>query len=163
DMRTALTLRFAADAAIADALNLVATYGLIRGAYLSLPADGTEAAAVYAAVWRSRAALSRVEARRHRDALASADPAVADLFDRIRAACARLACPPRNPGKAADAHRREVERLTDEKEGLERQLAARLQIAAPPAPKELPEPGALLERLPDGVAFLDLVRYTHYS
>src|SRR5262249_19308745 len=67
DMRTALDQRFAAAAAIADALNLVAPLPLTRDGYLSLPAERTEAAVVYAALWRARAALSRVEGRRHRD------------------------------------------------------------------------------------------------
>src|SRR5262249_56159404 len=135
DMERAVTVRFAADASAADALNLVAHLPLVQDGYLSLPAERTDPTVVYAAIWRARAALSRVEERRHRDALASADPAVAGLFDQLRGKRDRLSYLLWHPGTDAAAHRREVERLTDDKEDLERQLAARLKIAAPAGPK----------------------------
>ncbi len=163
DRSRALTLRFATDASAADALNLAHSLPLVRDGYLSFPADRTDPATVYAAVWPSRAALSRVEERRHRDALASQDPAVADLFSELRGQRDRLAYLLWHPGKDADAHRREVDKLTEEKEDLERRLAALLRIAAPTGQKEILGPRELLDRLPDGVAFLDLVRYTRFT
>src|SRR5262249_39004625 len=68
-----------------------------------------------------------------------------------------------HPGKDADAHRREVETFTDDKEDLERELAARLKIAAPQPRQKLPEPQELPDRLPEGAVCLDLVRFVHFT
>src|SRR5262249_560319 len=71
----------------------------------------------------ARAARRRAGERRPGEGRAGADPAVAGLFAGLRGKRDRLAYLLWHPGKDADAHRREVEKLTDEKEDLERRLA----------------------------------------
>src|SRR5262249_27511649 len=61
-------------------------------------------------------------------------------------------------------HRQEVERLTTEKEDLEKRLARQLRVTTPPAAAQSPaKPNDLLARLPAGVAFVDVFHYTHFE
>jgi CHAT domain-containing protein len=156
-----LALRHTDLAAEAAALNYVATQPLTRDHYLSasrqLPGTST-----YDAVWDSRAALTRLQERRHRDFMASRDKDTADLADQLRRTRLSLTGILFQPGRDAEAHRAAVQKFTEEKEGLEKRIAARLKLAPLP-PATAPTLQQLTERLPAGTVLVDLYRYTDFE
>jgi tetratricopeptide (TPR) repeat protein len=151
---------FLANASEAEALNRLASLPFTRDAYLSLArrVPQTEEAS-YAHVWRGKAAVARVLERRQQTLALTADPACADLardLTKCRQTLARLLLAPAGSQPDLSDH---VQKLTNRKEELERQLARKL-----PAFKELQErdrlaPADLLKRLPARTAFIDFLRY----
>jgi CHAT domain-containing protein len=163
DMNRSLALRYADLAAEAEALNYFASQHptLIRDVLLSVSRH-RPGSTVYDALWDSRAALTRLQQRRHRDLTASRDKDTADLADQLRRTRNSLAGLLLKPGRDPEAHRAAVQKLTDEKEDLEKRIVARLRLVPlPPATAATPQ--KLAERLPDGTAFVDLYRYINYE
>jgi CHAT domain-containing protein len=156
-MYQGLALRYADLVAEAAALNYIATLPLSRDGPLtaSRHLPGTD---VYDAVWDSRAALTRLLERRHRDLMASRDPETADLADRLRRARSDLARRLLTLSRGPDPQGATVQQLTDAKEDLEKRIAARLKLA-PRTAATSPTPKQLAQALPQGTAFLDLYRH----
>jgi CHAT domain-containing protein/Tfp pilus assembly protein PilF len=145
-------------AAEAESRNFAGTQPLSRDALLSGSRHQESAAAVYDVLWDGRAILTRLQERRHRELLASADPAAAALgrqLQHTRRSLARLLL---GAGQSADAHRQTVAQLTQTKEELEKRIAAKLRLGnLPPATQTTVQ--QLREALPSGAVFVDLLRY----
>jgi CHAT domain-containing protein/tetratricopeptide (TPR) repeat protein len=164
---------FAGASAEAQALTYAASLPLTRDALLStarhLP--GTDADA-YAAVWASKAAITRCIERRRRglaQALASQQLAASRrqeaerMWEKLldtRRALARLLLSA--PGHFGD-HRRRADQLSREKEDLEGQLARLLPTFARERDQERLRPAALVEKLPPATVFIDLVQYVNFD
>ncbi len=155
-----LALRYADAAAEAEALNYVATLPLSRDGLLSVTRRLPPDPAAYDRLWDARAALTRLLERRHRDLLASRDEEARDLGRQLVEARQRLAFLLLHPARDAEEHRKEVEKRTEAKEGLERRLARRLQLAPPRTDPGQVTPARLAELLPADAAFIDLLHYT---
>jgi CHAT domain-containing protein len=162
DMDRALLRRYADLAAEAEALNYAASQPLTRDALLSVTRDQANAAAVYDALWDSRALLTRLQEQRHRALAASRDPSPRDLADQLRLARLNLSRRLLRPLNNADENRAEVGRLTDAKEDLEKRFASQMKLPPLPPP-ETPVPQRLAAHLPVGTCFVDLYRYTHFE
>lgn len=116
-------------------------------------------AAVYPEVWFGKSLVTRVMARRHAAALATASPDARAAWNKLQAARGRLSAAIAEPnGRPGRAER--VKGLTAEKEQLERALTALLPAAGP---ADGGDPDALAKALPKGAAFLDVVRYVDWT
>jgi CHAT domain-containing protein/tetratricopeptide (TPR) repeat protein len=159
-MTQQLLYQYAELAAEAESFSFAARQPRTRDALLSNQRHRPDDATLYDALWNGRAGLTRIQERRHRDLMASQDPATAALADQLRLARINLARLLLRPSGDADTHRQLGERLTEAKERLETSLAAKLQLgplksaATPTSVKQL------RDALPDGTAFVDLLRYT---
>jgi CHAT domain-containing protein len=144
----------------AEVLNYVAHLPLARDIHLSVSRDVPDSAThAYAGVWHSRGAVARFLSQRRVAAMAAADPMSQDLARRLadkRKALAVLLGARRALG-AEQAER--ARRLSDEKEHLEKDLARALPAFAQLLQSDRATPEDLGKRLPEGVAYLDLVRY----
>jgi hypothetical protein len=160
-MYRSLALRYANLAAEAEALNYLATQQLTRDAFLSVSRHRS-ASTAYDAVWDSRAALTRLQERRHRDLMATREKDTADLAVQLRRARFELARRLLHPLRDPEQQRATVQQLTDAKEDLEKRIAARLKLA-PGTAAASATPKELAQALPNGTAFLDLYRYTDFE
>ncbi len=150
-------LRSLADlAAEATAFNYATALPLSRDVYLSVTRRLDGAPDVYPLVWQGKAALARVLEKRHLDLVAARDPKARQLGQALRDARQRLA------RALLRTDPKEHARLTEEKEDLERRLAAQLRLTLP-GRLESPPPEELARALPDGAAFVDLFRYTDFG
>jgi CHAT domain-containing protein len=157
-LQRAQALRYADILAEAEALNYVASQPEVRDGLLSASRH-LPTASVYDDLWDGRAALTRLQERRHRDLMASRDRDTADLAAQLRRARSALARRLLNPLSDPDEQREVVQQLTDAKEDLEKRIAARLRLAPQPAaPSNTPRQLALA--LPARSAFIDVYRYT---
>jgi CHAT domain-containing protein len=161
-MERGLLLRYAELAAEAGALNYLAAQPPARDGLLSATRHPQAAVPVYDALWDGRAALTRLQERRHRDLMAIGDKDTADLADQLRLARADLARRLLRPDRDPDKQRAEVQKLTDAKEDLEKRIASKLQLAAL-KPMTTPPVKRLLETLPADAAFVDFYRYTDFE
>jgi CHAT domain-containing protein len=162
-MSRQLLLRYCDLAAEAESLNYLAAQPLARDGLLSASRHLPGRSSVYTVLWDSRAAVTRLQERRHRDLSASSDGATAALADRLRVTRRKLARLLLHPGRAGGQHHAAVDQLTREKEDLEKRIASRLKLAAvPPAttPTRLPE---LVAVLPPTAAFVDVIRYVNFK
>jgi CHAT domain-containing protein/Tfp pilus assembly protein PilF len=166
EMRQRLGDRLAASASEAEALAFLASLPFDRDAFLSAALQArTSAPDLYGRVWRSRAALTRALQRRHqatRVALAASDSVRRtwqELLDLRRQLSLQLSEPVRD----LPARDKELRRLTDRKEALERALAAVLPEIDRNTELDQLGPPDLAARLPAHSAFIDLVRYRHFG
>jgi tetratricopeptide (TPR) repeat protein len=160
-MRERLVADQAAHASEAEALAFAASHeGRTRDRLLSLcrSVDDSDGRA-YAAVWGTKAAITRVLEGRHLAARAAQNSksreAWLDLAD-TRRQLARLLLQPARDREDRD---KEVNRLTARKEKLERDLAALLPALRRQQELDRLGPEELGKRLPAGAAFLDFTRY----
>jgi CHAT domain-containing protein len=158
-----LLRQYADLAAEAESRNFASTLPLTRDALLSTSRHLAKSAAAYEVLWDGRAVLTRLQERRHRDLLASADPATAVLADELRRTRRGLARLLLSPGPDAGAHRQLVEHFTQTKEDLEKRIAAKLRLATlrPAAADTTAE--QLGDALPAGATFVDLLRYVYFE
>jgi CHAT domain-containing protein len=162
-MHGQLLRQFADLAAEAASQSFASTLPLARDSLLSNSRHLGKSAAAYDALWDGRAVLTRLQERRHRDLLASADPATAALAAELRHTRRRLAQLLLGPGRDADAHRQAVEKLTQGKEDLEKRIAQKLQLAALQPATAATTVQQLSAALPPGAAFVDLLRYVSFE
>jgi CHAT domain-containing protein len=158
-----LLRQYADLAAEAESRNFAGKLPLTRDGLLSNSRHLAQGAAAYDALWDSRAVLTRLQERRHRDLLASADHETATLADelqRTRRSLARLLL---SPGRDADAHRQAALKLTQTKEDLEKRIAAKLQLAMLKPAMGAPTVKQLSDALPADAAFVDLLRYVFFE
>jgi len=148
------------------ALNHAATFPLTRDGLLSttrhLPGSDTRS---YAAVWSTKAALTRVYQRRHLALVAAAsDEVIAHAYlqlQRLRGQRERLLLVPTSTGSSArDDQLRQLNNTIDQ---TEKDLLPRL-----PALKHHEDlanlgPDALQKRLPPDAVLVDLLRYVHFE
>jgi CHAT domain-containing protein len=158
-----LLRQFADLAAEAESRNFASSQPVIRDALLSNSRHLAHSAAAYEALWDGRAVLTRLQERRHRDLVASADPETARLAEELRLARRSLARLLLHPGRDAAAHRQFALQLTQAKEDLEKRIAAKLRLAAPRAAPAVTTVQQLQGTLPNDAAFVDLVRYVRFE
>jgi CHAT domain-containing protein/Tfp pilus assembly protein PilF len=150
------------------ALNYAATFPLSRDGFLSVTRHlpGSEAR-TYAAVWHSKAAITRVYQRRHLALIAAAtDDSVRqdwDKLQRLRRQREQVLMAPaaRDPRAPEGSRDRKLEQLNEELSRVEKDLLPRL-----PALKHAEDlaslgPDALQKLLSDDAVLLDFLRYAH--
>ncbi|MFL5340156.1 MAG: CHAT domain-containing tetratricopeptide repeat protein [Gemmataceae bacterium] len=145
----------------ADALANVQSRSPRLDAYLStaLGVAGTDPAA-YRAVWDSKALVTRVLEVRYATARA-ADTAAADTLARLRETRRRIDRVLQD-SHAADRDR-ELVRLSDARDALERRLAADLPILAQRAERDRLSPADLGRELPANATFIDVLGYIRFE
>jgi CHAT domain-containing protein/tetratricopeptide (TPR) repeat protein len=158
-MCRALANAFLSAAAEAEAMNFLADQPLTRDGFLSVTRHLPPDPALYSILWYGRAPLFRLLQRRRLDLAAARDPAANDLATRLADARLKLSRALLAPQGAPAA---DLNRLTADKEGLEKDLAAQLGLA-PRARRDEPGPEALTEALGRSAAFIDFVRYTDFE
>jgi CHAT domain-containing protein len=158
-MYSQLLRQYADLAAEAESRSFAGMQPLFRDGYLSNGRHLAGSATAYEALWDARAVLTRVEERRHRDLLASADRATAALADQLQRTRRSLASLLLSSGRDAAAHRQAVAQLTQAKEDLEKRLAARLQLAVPTPVAAVTTVQQLSDALPRRAVYVDLMRY----
>lgn len=158
-MQLDYTRRLAGAAPEAQVLRLLASLPAARDAYLSAIPAGTADADAYARLWPTRALLTRTLRRRHQ-ALRVArrgDTSARATWNELLAVRTRLARQALRPGTGA-ARDRELARLAERKEKLERTLAALLPELDRARALDRLGPRDLATALPAGTAFVDLLR-----
>jgi CHAT domain-containing protein len=166
DMSNQQATRLAQIAPEPVALNYAATFPMSRDALLSSTRhlSGSEAR-TYAAVWHTRAAVTRVYQRRHLALIAAAtDDAVRQAWDRLQLLRHRreqllLAPVP----KDASARDDKLKQLNDELDRLEKELLPRLPALEHAENLARLGPDALQKLLPDDTVLVDFLRYTHFE
>jgi CHAT domain-containing protein/Tfp pilus assembly protein PilF len=154
--------RLAEAAAEAQALNFAAHLPAMLDDFLSIQRRLPEDAAAYGLVWKSRSPLTRIQQRRHLDLYSSQNPAAKNLALELQNARQRLAHLLLSPATDAAEHKRNLDQLTDAKEDLEKRLARQLNLNLPAA-SVASSPQQLSKSLPEGAAFIDVVRYTDFT
>src|SRR5262249_46392190 len=147
----------------AEALNLAATLPAARDSYLTVTRHLAPDRAHYHSVWLSRSSVTRILERRHLDLLASQDPQTRQLGLQLQDVRQRLARLLFASTDSSTTHAEQLRQLTDEKEKLEQQLARRLQLERRAVDVPAATPDQLAERLPEGTAFVDLIRYVDFE
>jgi CHAT domain-containing protein len=154
----------AASAPEATALNYLSSLPLTRDSYLSATRHLPRADS-YLAVWQSKAALSRIYEARHLAILAAASPEARTLFNRIRALRREresLLLEAANPvgAKARDQRLEAIDEEIRVKQADLRPLLPALKRS-----EELAKatPADLQKALAAGTAFVDLLRYVHFT
>jgi CHAT domain-containing protein/Tfp pilus assembly protein PilF len=165
-MRTALATRLAQVVPEPVALNAAATFPRLRDGLLSVTrtiadSDGRS----YAAVWHSRAALTRVYQRRHLALIAAAtDPAVRRAWDALqvlRRQREQLIMAP--AAKDTGERARKLDRLGQEIDTAERELLPLLPVLKHAEDLARLGPDALRRILPANAVLIDLLRYTLFE
>jgi CHAT domain-containing protein len=159
-MRQRLAASYADASAEAEALNfLLAHLPQARDLYLSASANlpGASAADTYAVLWQGKAALARALERRQHLLRQTDDDKVRGKLKELLDARRELARLILGLDKQEKGRDERLQKLTQRKEDLEKELAAKL-----PALKDAQASYTdLADRLPDGTAFVDLYRYLH--
>jgi CHAT domain-containing protein/Tfp pilus assembly protein PilF len=162
-MHQALADSFAAAASETEALNYAASLPLDNDALLSVsrhPSVADFDAYVY--VWRSRAALTRI-LQRKQNALATAAERGGKTWAELQSVRRQLARLVLAPTRGNKDQGQLVQKLTAQKEELERQLAKALPAFARQQQLERLQPADLIKHLPAHSAFIDLVKYVHFA
>lgn len=154
----ALFARLADSASEAEALNFAASLPFPRDSFLSITRLLPPQPATYDLLWQTRATATRVVERRHLDMMANRDATCQKLFQELQAARQRLA----QQLLAPSGNAKLVRELTEQKEELEKRLVRQLRVSQP-AQVSTRTPGQLAERLPEGTAFVDFIRYIDIS
>jgi CHAT domain-containing protein/Tfp pilus assembly protein PilF len=165
-MYHALTRRDVVLAPEAQALDMLRRLPLTRDVSLSAGLlAGAAPAELYAEVWPTKGMLGRLLQRRHQATRAAqaGDPKVRQAWDDLALVRGQLNRLLTQPLKDAVAHDKELARLTARKEQLERDLAYLLPELQRDRELDQLGPADLAGLLPDGQAFVDLVRYTHFG
>ncbi len=161
-----LSAREIAAAPAAQALALLHSRPPTRSIYLWASRQRPEmAAASYEHVWLDKAALMRLQQRRHEAALVARNGS-AEVRQKhrglieLRKQLNRLLA---HPGKDVQARDRRLAELTDEQEKLERELAGLLPQM--PRRQQLDQVTAkdLAAKLPARASFIDFIRYGDYE
>jgi CHAT domain-containing protein len=166
-MSRALAEEYAKSRSDGDALTLLGTFPLVRDHYLSLQLD-RPAAHSYAAVWPSRATVSRVLERKHIAARAATTaPEVRTLWEELTSlrrqrAGLILAPAPRHPDDR-QARDRLLEQWATRIAALDRDLRAQLPDLDRADAGARSAPADLQAALPADTAFIDLLRYTRFT
>jgi CHAT domain-containing protein len=148
----------------AQAVELWSSLPGARNGYLTLSRQlACEPAETYQRLWHGRALLTRIlQARQQVTRLALADPGashalhqLAEQLGEVRQRLSRLSA----QALVSAERDRLMRELTERKENLQRQLVQALPQGEALRREARLRPADLIERLPDGVAFLDFFRY----
>jgi tetratricopeptide (TPR) repeat protein len=155
---------FLATASEAEALNHLASLPFARDGYLSVArrVPQTEDAS-YAHVWRGKGAVARVMERRHQALALTDDPTCRDLARDLietRQTLARLLL---TPTGSQSNYQGRVQKLTEKKEDLERQLARKLPLFEELQERDSRTHTDLLKKLPARTVFVDFLRYYRFE
>jgi CHAT domain-containing protein/Tfp pilus assembly protein PilF len=145
----------------AQALNYAASLPLTRDVLLSLTRDRVPDPALYELLWQGRGTVTRALERRHRDLLASRDDKARTQGERIQALRRQLSALVLAPDPGPDPARR-LDKLSDELESAEKELAGLLRLVAP-AGRTAAKAEDLGNRLPEGTVFIDLLKYYRFQ
>jgi CHAT domain-containing protein/tetratricopeptide (TPR) repeat protein len=172
-MRQALADLFTAGSSEAEALHFAGRLPATRDALLCvshhLPNSEKK---VYDLIWRSKAAVMQcLEARQRelrqmllfKEQPGSRGEQARLLWDKLlttRRALARLLL---QPARDHQAHRKRIERYTQDKEALESQLAKLLPTSGQGNLSRHRGPAALARKLPRGTVFVDFLRYVRFN
>jgi CHAT domain-containing protein/Tfp pilus assembly protein PilF len=151
---------FLEGAAEAEALNHLMQLPRTRDHYLTITRgrpDRDEDA--YAAVWDSKGAVARLLRRRRQALLLDRAKETRELARELTAARRALARLLLTPADQKAEQPGQVRALGEQKERLEKALAARLPAFAALQDSARRRPAELRQHLPAGTAFIDLVRY----
>jgi tetratricopeptide (TPR) repeat protein len=152
----------------AQALGRAATLPATRDAYLTVTRDLPAPENAYSHIWKIKAAVTRIlQDRRAAVRFALTDPEKHKEFqavlDELLLKRGQRAFWLHHPAKDLKERDLQIRLITNDIEKLER----RLGNAFPESPRrqELARfgPADLVKRLPDGTAFIDLIRYTHFK
>jgi CHAT domain-containing protein/tetratricopeptide (TPR) repeat protein len=173
-MRQAWADLFLAAASEAEGISQAASLPLTRDALLSVTRHlpGTEET-TYRLVWRTRAAITQLLARRHQavmQVLGASGQLPADQRAQARQVCQRLLTARRSlsrlllsPGRNPGGHRQRLQQLSQEKVDLERQLARLVPSFRRRQALLRLDHTALVQKLPPGTVFIDLLRYLRFD
>jgi CHAT domain-containing protein/tetratricopeptide (TPR) repeat protein len=151
-------------AAEAEALNYLAQLPLAQDAYLTATRARRDAGSdVYSWVWQGRGVLARWLGRRRLATQAAAEPETRALANRLAQKRQALAALFVAHGPPTPAQVQRLRTLSDEKEELEKALARALPAFARQQQSARTSPDDLRRRLPEGVVYLDLVRYVRFE
>jgi CHAT domain-containing protein len=156
-----LLLSYAELAAESESLSYQATQPQNLDYLLAVSGQLPDTTSVYDTLWDSRAALTHLQERRHRDLMASRDKDTAHLTDELRLTRMTLARFLLNPGRDPERRREKVGKLTEAKEDIEKRIAAKLKLARLKPATTSPTSKQLRAALPDATAFVHLYRYVH--
>jgi CHAT domain-containing protein len=158
-MQHQLLRQFASLAAEAESRNFASTQPLAHDVLLSVSRTSQQPAQAYDTLWDGRALLTRLEERRHRDVLASANPDTTQLAAQLRQTRESLARLLLNPTRAPERRLLQVQKLTDDKEDLEKRIAARLHLPVGASASATTTPQQLSQALSSNTVFVNLIRY----
>src|SRR5262249_3496725 len=166
DMYRALTEEYAKSRPDGEALNVVGSFPVARDGYLSLGLERPDAAAqTYAAIWPSRAAVSRILERKHFAARAAVAAPVAharweELSNLRRQRAHLILAPTPRDSESRKARDQMLEQSATRIAELERDLRAKLPDLDRADAVARSSPADVQAALPLGAAFIDLLRYT---
>jgi tetratricopeptide (TPR) repeat protein len=147
-----------------EAFNFAAKLPRIRDDLLSLHARLSEPAETfYTPVWRSKAAITRFLERRREALTQTEDEDTQDLWRRFLTTRQELARLTLTPAGYSTALVRRVQKLSEARLELERQLAARLPALRRQQELARLGPSDLVRKLPPRVAFLDVLVYSRFA
>jgi tetratricopeptide (TPR) repeat protein/CHAT domain-containing protein len=161
-----LTRAFTESASEAEALNFLARLPRTRDAFLSVAAEVKDAPAAeqYGLLWQGKASITGILARRQQLLRGIPDDTTRaraeELLD-VRRQLARLLLAPADA--AIPEREKRLRALTGRKEGLERDLARSLPDFQRRDTLARAPHADLLLQLPPHAAFIDLLRYYHYT
>jgi tetratricopeptide (TPR) repeat protein len=172
-MRQDLCDLFGTAASEAEAFSLAASLPLTLDGLLSVSRDltGTDRAS-YAALWRSKAAITRLLEGRRQELLRmlSSPELSASKRKEIRATWAQLRDKQRAlsrlllaPARDSNAHRNRLQQLSQDKANLEQQLAKLLPDFARRQALLRKGHEDLVKKLPGGTVFIDFLRYVRFE
>jgi CHAT domain-containing protein len=155
---------FLAGASEAEAFSLAASLPLTCDGLLSVSGElpGTDDQS-YRHVWRGKAAISRILQQRQQAVLAGSDPESRKAYQELqetRRALGRLIL---HPARDPKIHRQRLQDLSETKERLERELAAKLPEFRRQKALERLSAKDLIQKLLAGTVFIDFLRYVHFQ
>jgi CHAT domain-containing protein/Tfp pilus assembly protein PilF len=162
-MQGRLTRGLAAIAAEADALAFVQAQPLTRDALLSCALQVPDTAAVACgAVWNTKSSVARVLAQRHAAARAAGTGHAAKLDElrTLRRRIDQLLQDRRLPPAERDGL---LAKAADDRDRLDRDLAAALPMLPRAAEMDSLGPDALVPRLPEHAVLIEMVRYRRFD
>jgi CHAT domain-containing protein/tetratricopeptide (TPR) repeat protein len=169
DMYRALTEEYAKSRPDGEALTVVGSFPVARDGYLSLGLERPDAAAqTYAAVWPSRAAVSRILERKHFAARAAvAAPEAHALWKELsnlrRQRAHLILAPTPRDQESRKARDQMLEQSATRITELERDLRVKLPDLDRADAVAKSSPADVQAALPLGAAFIDLLRYTRIT
>jgi CHAT domain-containing protein len=155
---------FAVRSSEAEAMNMALSLPAARDDYLAVTrhfSPGEQDS--YEMVWRSKAALLRLFQRRQQALLNTADSESRQAWRDLLGARRELSRLSLAPGKDTKTHRDRLEELSERKEKLERQLAAKLPEFRRQQALERAPYSDLVQRLLTRTVFIDFLSYVSFE
>jgi len=163
-MQRALIADRALFASEAEVLSYTASFPRARDGLLSVTLNVQNSAGqAYAEVWQGKAQSTRIIQARHFAARAAKDETTLTLWEQLRQARRDVALLLNTTGLDREERDRELRKLNDAKEDLERKLVGRLPDYQTLQKADSQGLHDLLKILPADAVFIDLLRYRKYD